>query len=113
MCARPTFDSPVVVGRGFWLVQFTVQVPFTVLQEGPTEPPAPGPRSMKVTGVPSGTGLPKRSARNTVIASVTPSWFHPSTFSLAGPAEKDICVGMPLWIVNCPEVVWITGLLVP
>src|SRR5262245_31324958 len=82
---RPARRSPVVdaAGRGFELVQLTLQLP--VGEPSVFEPVEHcdwmlPPSVVKVTAVPEGTGLLKRSDRRAVTSTTSPSRFQASTF---------------------------------
>src|SRR6267154_932183 len=86
--SSPTAYANTVIlplrGRNAALVMVALQEPETVLQEGPICPPS----AMKLTVVPSGTGLLKWSDKRAVNTVISPSKFNPSMFRVVALIEK-------------------------
>lgn len=78
------------------MVKVEVQAPLTVVQEPVTWPPS----VVKLTAVPSGTGLLKWSDKRAVRVDVKPSMFHPSVFIVVAANEKPLSAGIPVVIVS-------------
>jgi len=90
-----------LVGRMAWLVNDTVQVPFTDTQELAMEPPS----AVNVNAVPSGTGLRKWSDMRTVSCVVTPSYSQPSMLIVEREIENPSCAGIPVVTVSWSDCV--------
>ena len=90
-----------LAGRGSELTQVTEQtpdsVPVVAVRHWPSMRP---PSVVKVTAVPSGTGLLKRSARRTVTGTTTPSIAQASTLNFSTASDRLSESGMPVVIVS-------------
>ena len=68
------------------MVKMEEQAPLVVVQDAKIEPPS----VVKLTAVPSGTGLLKWSDKRAVSVDVRPSIVHPSVFNVLAANEKPL-----------------------